>query len=184
MIWPLIHDAALHTTHADVLSHFSRVRFFATLWIVACQAPLTWDSPGTITGVGCHALLQEILPTQGLNPRLLHLLHCRQVLYSWATREAPSTPSILWKSPLNILSSRFQITGIMFTRTAETAITRLTSILPFAPRWQTVIIIGWVQVLSCHKVYIQPSSWQDVTIRPGFLQLCTGRNVRDCEKAF
>ena len=24
--------------------------------------------------VGCHALLQEIFPTQGLNPRLLHLL--------------------------------------------------------------------------------------------------------------
>ena len=29
-----------------------------------------WDSPGN-TGVGCHALLQGIVPTQGLN---LHLL--------------------------------------------------------------------------------------------------------------
>ena len=34
-----------------------------------------WDSPGKTTGVGCHALLQGIFPTQGLNPRLLHLLH-------------------------------------------------------------------------------------------------------------
>ena len=32
-------------------------------------------SPGKNTGVGCRALLQEILPTQGLNQCLLHLLH-------------------------------------------------------------------------------------------------------------
>jgi len=44
-----------------------------------------WDSPGRNTGAGCHALLQGIFPTQGLNPRLLHLLHHRWVLYRWAT---------------------------------------------------------------------------------------------------
>ena len=31
-----------------------------------------WDSPGKNTGVGCHFLLQGILPTQGSNPHLLH----------------------------------------------------------------------------------------------------------------
>ena len=31
-----------------------------------------WDFPGTNTGVGCHALLQEIFPTQGSNLCLLH----------------------------------------------------------------------------------------------------------------
>ena len=31
-----------------------------------------WEFPGKNTGVGCHALLQRIFPTQGLNPRLLH----------------------------------------------------------------------------------------------------------------
>ena len=36
------------------------------------------DSPGKNTGVGCHALLQGILLTQGSNPSLLH---CRQILY-------------------------------------------------------------------------------------------------------
>ena len=36
------------------------------------------DSPGKNTGVGCHFLLQEIFPTQGLN---LGLPHCRQTLY-------------------------------------------------------------------------------------------------------
>ena len=39
------------------------------------------DSPGKNTGVGCRSLLQGIFPTQGLNPHLLRLLHCRQVLY-------------------------------------------------------------------------------------------------------
>ena len=34
------------------------------------------DSPGKNTGVGCHALLQGIFPTQGSNPGLQH---CRQI---------------------------------------------------------------------------------------------------------
>ena len=37
-----------------------------------------WDSPGKNTRVGCHILLQEIIPSQGSNPGLLH---CRQILY-------------------------------------------------------------------------------------------------------
>ena len=44
-----------------------------------------WDSPGKSAGVGCHSLLQGIFPTQGSKPGLLH---CRQILYHWATREA------------------------------------------------------------------------------------------------
>ena len=32
-----------------------------------------WDSPGKNTGVGCHALLQGIFQTQGLNPGLPQL---------------------------------------------------------------------------------------------------------------
>ena len=36
------------------------------------------DSLGKSTGVGCHALLQGILPTQGLN---LGILSCRQIIY-------------------------------------------------------------------------------------------------------
>ena len=33
------------------------------------------DSPGKNIGLGCHALLQGIFPTQELNPHLLCLLH-------------------------------------------------------------------------------------------------------------
>ena len=38
------------------------------LWAITCQAPL---SPDKNSGVGCHAVLQEIFPTQGSNPYLL-----------------------------------------------------------------------------------------------------------------
>ena len=34
-----------------------------------------------ILDLGYHALLQGIFLTQGLNPRLLTLLHCRRILY-------------------------------------------------------------------------------------------------------
>ena len=34
-----------------------------------------WNSPGKNTGVGCHAFLQEIFLTQGLNLSLLSLLY-------------------------------------------------------------------------------------------------------------
>ena len=37
-----------------------------------------WNSSGKNPGMGCHSLLQEILPTQVSNPGLLH---CRQTLY-------------------------------------------------------------------------------------------------------
>ena len=40
-----------------------------------------WDSLGNNTGVGCHALLQGLFPTQGSNPCLLGVLHWQQVLY-------------------------------------------------------------------------------------------------------
>ena len=36
-------------------------------------------------GLDCHTLLQKIFLTQGSNPDLLCLLHCRQILYHWAT---------------------------------------------------------------------------------------------------
>ena len=41
-----------------LLSRFSCVRRCATPQTAAHQAPLSWDSPGRGTGVGCHFLLQ------------------------------------------------------------------------------------------------------------------------------
>ena len=48
-----------------------------------------WGFPGKHTRVGCHSLLLGIFLTQGLNLTLLCLLHCRQILYCWATGKAP-----------------------------------------------------------------------------------------------
>ena len=44
------------------------------------------DSPGKSTGLDCHALLQGIFPTQGLN---LGLWHCRQILYCYEPSGKP-----------------------------------------------------------------------------------------------
>ena len=43
------------------------------LWPSRLLCP--WNFPGKNTGSGCHFLLQEISPTQSLNPCLLCLLH-------------------------------------------------------------------------------------------------------------
>ena len=55
-----------------MLSHFSHVWLFATPWIYN-----PWNSPDQNIGVGSLSLLQGIIPTQGLNPGLLH---CRRIL--------------------------------------------------------------------------------------------------------
>ena len=68
-----------------LLSCFSHIRLCETLWTVARQLLCPQDYPGKSTGVGCHALLQGIFPTQGLNSGLLH---CRQTVYHWATGDA------------------------------------------------------------------------------------------------
>ena len=52
-----------------------------------------WDSLGKNTGVGCHALLQGIFPTQGLNPCLLCLL-------LWQASSLPLAPPELKEAQL------------------------------------------------------------------------------------
>ena len=49
----------------------------------------SWNSPGKNTGVVCHALLQGIFPTQGLNPGLPH---CREILYRLSHQGSPRIP--------------------------------------------------------------------------------------------
>ena len=57
----------------DVVQSLSRFQLFATPWTV-CSLPgfsVHGIFPGKNTGVGCRALLQGVIPTQGWNPRLL-----------------------------------------------------------------------------------------------------------------
>ena len=58
--------------HANMLSGFT-VSDSVGLWSVTLQS--LWGSLGKKTGVCCHALLQGIIPSQGLNLHLLCLLH-------------------------------------------------------------------------------------------------------------
>ena len=50
------------------------------------RLPRPWDSPDRNTGVGYHAFLQGISPTQGSNQRLFCLLH-------WEVGSLPLAPS-------------------------------------------------------------------------------------------
>ena len=63
-----------------MLSHFSCVQLFATLWTVACQAPLSmgFSRQEYWNGLPC------LPPGDLLSPGIKltdHLLHCRQILY-------------------------------------------------------------------------------------------------------
>ena len=49
--------------------------YYKSLLCNTMNCSLPGSSPGKNTGVGCHALLQGIFPTQGLNPSLFFLLH-------------------------------------------------------------------------------------------------------------
>ena len=69
-----------------IMKSLSNVQLFATPWTVAYRLLLPWDFPGKNTGVGCHFLLQEIFPTQGLNTGPLH---CRQTLYHLSHQGCP-----------------------------------------------------------------------------------------------
>ena len=57
------------------------------------DSPVHGDSPGKNDGVGCHFLLQGILPTQGSNPHLLH----------WQGDSLPLAPT---GNPLPIIKGR------------------------------------------------------------------------------
>ena len=58
-----------------------------------------WDSPGKDTGVGCHALLQGIFPTQGSNQHLLLLLLLSHFSHVRLCVTPQTRAHCLWDSP-------------------------------------------------------------------------------------
>ena len=87
------------------------------------------DSSCKNMGVGCHALLQGIFPTQGLNPGLLH---CR-----WDS--FPSEPSGLYNvySSLRLICTSFTIG---------------------CPLWQTLLVPSYItrRVCTVYKAAMHP----------------------------
>ena len=63
---------------------------FETLWAVALQAPLSMGFFMQEHWSGLPLPSAGDLPFSRIDPHLLCLLHCRQILYQWATREAPA----------------------------------------------------------------------------------------------
>ena len=105
-------DALTSEPPVCMLSKFSSVQLFETLWTIAHQALLSMEFSRQEYWSEFHSLLQGISPTQGSNPSLLCLLHCRQILYHWATGKAHSffTENKISREPwlLPLLPSRHQ----------------------------------------------------------------------------
>ena len=91
-----------------MLSCFSHVWLFVTLWTVAHQVPLSMIGfPGQNTGVDYHALLQGIFLTQGLNLCLWHLLYWQVVSLPLAPPRKLSTHYITLQMLPNSLHNLF-----------------------------------------------------------------------------
>ena len=84
--WPELQFPSARV-HAQSLS---RVGLFVTSRTEPTRLLCPWDSPGKNTGMGCHALLQGIFPTQGSNPHLLCPLHWQ----AGSSLAPPGKPSV------------------------------------------------------------------------------------------
>ena len=82
-IWNIIECLVVLSTVPCVLGHSVMNDWDVTDKSTRPLCP--WDFPGKDSGVSCHFLLQGDLPHLGSNLHLLHLLHCSQNHYCWAT---------------------------------------------------------------------------------------------------
>ena len=94
------------STDIVVFQSLSYVWLFTTPWTVACQAPLSWDSPSKNTRVICHAFLQAIFSTQGSSPNFLFLLH-------WQVGSLPLEPPRKSLNTRNTDNSFMEGNGLM-----------------------------------------------------------------------
>ena len=69
------------TLDTCVLSHFSHVQFFVTLWTVAHQAPLSMGFSRQEYWSGLPRSPPGDLPDPGSKQHLWRLLHCMRILY-------------------------------------------------------------------------------------------------------
>ena len=125
-----------------MLSCFSCDWLSATLWTVVCQAPLSMDSPGKNTRVGCDVLLPGIFLTQGSNACLLHPLHWQVVFY------------------LGRVTCKLSI----YTRCSESNICKLSRRLALSGCYKNHLWIGWY--VGKYKCF---SQYQNHKHHPGYL---------------
>ena len=82
-----------------MLSHIRCVQLFTTPWTAACQVPLSMGFSRQEHWNGLPFPSLGDLSNPGIGSHLLFLLHCRWILYCWATREAPCWN--IWKIYFN-----------------------------------------------------------------------------------
>ena len=105
------------------------------------------NSPGQNTGVGCHALLQGIFPTERLNPGLPH---CRSIFHQLSHQGSPRIQEwVAYLSPVDLPNP-----GIKPASPALPA-DSLSAELSWNSRFRTIagiIIIEFASILLCRCV--------------------------------
>ena len=97
-----------------------------------------WDSPGKNTGVGCHALLLGILPTQGPNPHFLFLALAGEFF----------TTRLTWQVHIYIISlnSYVRLSGSIFSpflANFQLSIFALLCLRPLCHNWEGQFCLIW-----------------------------------------
>ena len=117
------------------------------------------DSPGKNTGVGCHAFLQGLFPTQGWNPGLPH---CRQIVYCLSHQGSPnflSGPTLTsvhdyWENhSFDQRDCGGKVISLLFN-------TLFRFVIAFLP-WSKHLLISWLESLSV--VILEPKKIKFVT---------------------
>ena len=139
--------------------------FFSCVWLLAMDYISTRllcprDSPCKNTGVGCHLLLQGIVPTQGWNPCLLTLHAIYSIHYQFSSVQSLSRVQLFvtpWiaacQVSLSITNSRssFKLTSIESLMPSSQPSYPLSSAFPPAPNpSQHQSLFQWVN--SMHEV--------------------------------
>ena len=109
-----------------VLGHSAMSNSFQSHRLQPSRLLCPWDSPSKDAGMDCHALLQGIFQIRGSNLSFLWLLHCRWILYHWATGKphsyirlvamAPHSSTLAWKIPWTEEPGRLQSMGSLRVR--------------------------------------------------------------------
>ena len=114
------------------------------------------DSPDKNTGVGCHALLQGIFPTQGSKQHLLHLLHWQ----AGSLRLAP--PGKPWGSLGPVLTGKGDVSTALLGGSSiqnQTQGSDWDALLPFAPVSAGLLLLLVVQSLSRVWLFWDPMDY-------------------------
>ena len=164
-------DVCCINMHTEMKQHVFHVKVISdTLWphgLYPSRLLCPWHFPGRNTGVGCHFFLEGIILTQGLNPFLLWLTHCRRILYHWATGTHSST--LAWKIPWMEEPGGLQSTGSLRVGHDWATSLSLFTFMHWRRKWQPTPVLlpgesqGRGSLVGCHLWGCTESDTTEVT---------------------